>query len=214
MTKKDLEELKSYFKDIYPHIYEHYKFLFDIRTKSRSFEFLLAFESLITLIFITLFQKEILTGEIVLIIPLGVFLISILFSLANLIPKFIWFPWFENVNLKQVFENRKEKDFYEEGLRSIYGVLAHLVEFDKRRNNIFFWNFLVLYMAIVLSFAGVLIYYNLSILLLLIILLAILSWALIQKGWGKELVKKSPTPEIEKFFDKWKEEELNRKPKT
>ena len=61
--KKDLEELKSYFKDIYPHIYEHYKFLFDIRTKSRSFEFLLAFESLITLIFITLFQKEILQSK-------------------------------------------------------------------------------------------------------------------------------------------------------
>jgi len=214
MTKKDLEDLKKYFKDIYPHIYEYYKFLFDIRTKSRSFEFLLAFESLITLIFVTLFQGLILKGEIIFLIPLLAFFISILFSLANLIPKFISFPWFENVNLKQVFETRKEKDFYEEGLRSIYGVLAHLGEFDKRRNKIFFWNFLALYIAMVLSLASVLVYHNLSILLLLFIPISILSWILIQKGWGKELVLKSPALEIEKFFDKWKEEELNRRPKT
>ena len=191
---------------------QNYKFLFDIRTKNRGFEFLLAFESLIALIFITLFQSFILTGELLFIIPLIAFLISILFSLINLIPKFIWFPWFDNVNLKQVFEIRKEKDFYEEGLRSIYGVVAHLIEFDKRRNKIFFWNFLVLYIAMVLSFAAILIYYKLYVLILLFIPIAILSWALIQKGWGKELVLKNPAPEIEKFFDDWKNKELAKIP--
>ncbi len=214
MTEKDLNDLKKYFKDIYPNIYEHYKFLFDIRTKSRSFEFLLAFESLITLIFITLFQNLILEGELIFLIPLLAFFVSILFSLANLIPKFIWFPWFEKKNLKEIFESRKVKDFYEEGLRSIYGVLAHLGEFDKRRNKIFFWNFLALYIAIMLSFASVLVYYSLSILILLFIPITILLWALIQKGWGKELVPKSPAPEVEKFFDDWKEKVESNKNKN
>ena len=63
----------------------------------------------------------------------------------------------------------------------------------------------------VLSFASILIYYGLSFLLLLFIPLSILIWVWIQKGWGKELVKKNPAPEIEEFFDKWKKEELERK---
>ena len=183
MSKKDLGELKNYFKEIYPHIWEHYKFLFDRRTKNRNFEFLIASESLISLIFITLFKDLIFEGKIIFLIPLFAFIISILFSLINLIPKFIWFPWFEKQNLKKVFEIRKNKDFYEEGLRSIYGVLAHVVT---------------------------LFYYNLTILLFLFIPIIILSWYLIRKGWGKELVLKNPALEVERFFNKWKEEIRNK----
>ena len=31
MTKEDLRELKKYFKEIYPHVWEHYKFLYNRR---------------------------------------------------------------------------------------------------------------------------------------------------------------------------------------
>src|SRR3989338_10465328 len=119
MTKKDLEQLRSYFRDIYPHIYEHYKFLFNIRTSNRSFEFLLAVESLLILIFVTIFDEFILGGEVVFLIPSMAFVISLFFSLYNLIPKYVWFPWFEKEDLKKTFESKREKDFYEEGLRSI-----------------------------------------------------------------------------------------------
>lgn len=214
MTKKDLEKLKSYFKDIYPNIYEHYKFLFDIRTSNRSFEFLLALESLLILIFITIFNEFILAGELVFLIPLMAFLVSLFFSLYNLIPKHVWFPWFEKEDIKKTFESKKEKDFYEEGLRSIYGVLAHLWKFNQRKNKIFFNNILTLYIALILAFSGILIYYNLCALLLLLLPLAILFWSLVQKGWGKELVPESPAPKVEEFFDKWKKEELIKKTKN
>ncbi len=214
MTKKDLDRLKLYFKEIYPHIYEHYKFLFDIRTNNRSFEFLLAVESLLILIFITIFDEFILKGELVFLIPLGAFLTSLLFSLYNLIPKHVWFPWFEKEDIKKTFESIKEEDFYEEGLRSIYGVLAHLWNFNQRRNKIFFNNVLTLYIALILAFSGILIYYNLCVLLLLFLPLVILFWSLVQKGWGKELVPESPAPKVEAFFDRWKEEELIRSKKN
>ena len=81
MAQKDLKELKEYFKEIYPHVLQNYNLLYNIRTNDRKFEFLLAFESLLTLIFITLFSSLILQGEILLIIPLIAFCISILFAL-------------------------------------------------------------------------------------------------------------------------------------
>ena len=214
MTKKDLEQLRSYFRDIYPHIYEHYKFLFNIRTSNRSFEFLLAVESLLILIFVTIFDEFILGGEVVFLIPSMALVISLFFSLYNLIPKYVWFPWFEKEDLKKTFESKREKDFYEEGLRSIYGVLAHLWNFNQRRNKIFFNNVLVLYIALILAFSGILIHYNLCILLLLFLPLAILFWSLVQRGWGKELVPESPAPKVEEFFDKWKEKELIRNNKN
>lgn len=214
MTRKDLDDLKKYFKDIYPHIYDKYKFLFDIRTKDPGFGFLLAFESLLLTAFVTLFGQIILNGELLFIVPTIAFLISILFSLYNLIPRQIWFPWFEARNIKEAFEGKEEKDFYEEGLRSIYGVLDHLREFSKRKDKIFFGNFIVLYIALVLSFTSVLIYYGFFIWILLFIPIAILFWTLIQKNWGRGLVPKSPAPEVEKFFDDWKKEVENNKTKT
>jgi len=214
MTKKNLDDLKQYFKEVYPHIWEHYKFLFDIRTKNKGFEFLLAFESLLILIFVTLFGEFILKGEVVFLIPLLGFFVSMLFSFYNLIPKFIWFPWFEKEDIKKSFESKEEKDFYEEGVRSIYGVLDHLWEFNKRKNKIFLNNILALYISIVLSFIAVLIYYKLFTFILLVVPIAILFWSIVQMGWGKELVPKSPAPEVEKFFDEWKKEMFNKKPKS
>lgn len=201
---KDLKDLKLYFKDIYPHVWEHYKFLYDIRTKSKGFEFLLTFESLLLASFIALFDDFILKGEIIFLISLIAFFIAIFFSLYNLIPKYIWFPWFEKDDLKKSFEIRKDKDFYEEGVRSIYGVLDHLWEYDQRKGKLFFKNVLAMYIAIVLSFASVLIYYKLYIPVLVFVPVSVLFWALVQEGWGKELVKRNPAPAVEKFFDEWK----------
>lgn len=210
MSKKDLEELKKYFKDISPQIWQHYVFLYNVRTKNRGFDFLLASESLLTLIFITLFGNLILNGNLIFLVPLLAFFVSIFFSFSNLVPKLLWFPWFEKDDIEKAFDMRNERDFYEQDLRQIYGVLAHLWEFNKRKGKIFFNNVLSLYISIVLAFASVLIYYQFIILLLLLIPIAILFWSLVQIGWGKEVVLKNPAPEVEKFFDDWKNKELNK----
>lgn len=212
MAKKDSDELKKYFREIYPHIWEHYDFLFKIRTDNRKFESLLAFESLLTIIFLTLFSNLILNGKIVFVIPLISFLISIIFSLYNLIPTQIYFPWFEKNHIKNIFEKRKNIDFFEAGLREIYGVLDHLWLLNERRNSRFYKNSLIFYISIALSFASVLVYLNLNYLLLLFIPILILAWSIVQKNWSKEVVKKSPADEAEKFFNDWKEEvEKNKK---
>src|SRR3989344_7022641 len=107
MTKRGLKELKKYFREIYPSVWEHYKFLRDRRTDTnRKFEFLLAFESLLTLIFVTLFVTFILKWEIIFIFPLIFFLVAIFISLYSLVPIKIWFPWFEKNKIKTIWENR------------------------------------------------------------------------------------------------------------
>ena len=102
MSQEDLGKLKQYFNEIYPHVWEHYKFLFDRRTDTRKIEFILTFESLLTLAFISLFSSFILDGNLLFIIPLLLFLTSIFISLYGIVPIFIWFPWFEKENLKRL----------------------------------------------------------------------------------------------------------------
>lgn len=211
MSKKDLNELKNYFNDIYPHIWERYKFLYDIRTKiDKKFDFLLPFESLLILIFVTLFGGFILDGKFIFLIPLILFLIPLSISFYNIFPRTIYFPWFEKKDIKDIWKIKKEKNFYEQGLREIYGVLRHLSVYEDYKRKLFIKNVLWIYISIFSSISIVMIHFELWTLFLLVILSGILLWEWIAENWGKELVEESPAPEIEEFFNKWKEEEINK----
>ena len=123
----------------------------------------------------------------------------------------IYFPWFERKDVRDTWNIRKDKDFYEQELRSIYGVLDNLWAQYIRKNKRFYKNSLILYISLVLSFSSILIYLNLNHILLLLIPVAILSWSIVQKNWSKEVIK-NRTEEVEKFFDAWKKEvEKNKK---
>ncbi len=210
MTKNNLKKLKIYFKEIYPHVWKHYNFLFKLRTDNKRFELLLASESLLTLTYVTIFQKFISEGNLLFLIPLFSFFIPITLSLSNLIPIRIWFPWFEKDNIKKVFLSSNDKDFYEEGLRSIYGVVDHAGYLEKRRSKIYGENVLALYLSIVVSFICVFIYVNVYEIIPLFLILSMLIWILIRKNWNRESVEKNPAPEVEKFFDDWKKEVLGK----
>ncbi|MDD5699781.1 MAG: hypothetical protein PHH00_01130 [Candidatus Nanoarchaeia archaeon] len=213
MTEKSVEDLKEYFRNIYPPLWEHYKFLYERRTEiQKKFEFLIAFESLLTLIFISLFRDLILDGSVLFVVSLLFLLTPIFVSyFLNLVPARLWFPWFEKENLRETWNSRRDKDFSEEGLRSIYGVLGHLWSYYQNKKKLFLQNVLFWYTSIIISLSLVIIYFEGAILLLPIILVSILCWLLIYMRWDKELVKKSPALESEEFFNKWKKEELEKK---
>ena len=199
-------KLKEYFKEIYPHIWKHYEFLYERRTEiNKKFDFTLAFEALLILFFIQLFKDSIFSGKLLFLIPLIFFFISLIMTFSNIILTRIWFPWFEKKDIKEIWDNKK--DFYEEGLRSIYGVSHHLWEYNKRKDKLLFENIRMIFISISLSFCVIFIYNKLFITFFLFIPIYILSWKLIKKNWKRELVPKNIAKEVNKFFDEWKNEQ-------
>lgn len=205
MSKKNLKELKEYFRDIYPHIWEHYKFLYDrrINDTNKRFEFLLLLDTLFVIIFFSIL-REITEKGTLFYIPLFFLISSIVLFFFHITPKKIWFPWFEKENLKEVWESKNNKDFYEEGIRSIHGVLHHLWRYSQKRKLLYILSLNFLLLAIFSPIAIFLVYKNYLLFSGIISVIIFVLLILINLQFHKEESKKSPVKEIEKFFDDWK----------
>ncbi len=136
MTRKDLIKLKKYFKEIYPNVWEHYKFLYERRivdTHAR-FDFLLLMNTFLFIVFTQFFYKLINISQLFYITTIFLILPTP-FYFIYLFPPKLSVPWFETQNIKDVFESRRKNDFYEVGLRSIYGVAPSLWIYIVKRSK-------------------------------------------------------------------------------
>jgi len=209
MTKKELEQLKKYFKEIYPHIWEHYKFLYERRINDthRRFEFLLLMNTLLIIVFLQ-FLQELLNYSSLFYITLFFLVFPIIFYFIYIFPPKLFVPWFEKKDIKDTWEIKKDKDFSEQGLRSIYGVAPSLWIYVIKRGLFYRLsiNFLLL------SIFSILVIFTLINFPIFSILVSLISFFIILFV-NIYLTKpiKNPTKKVEKFFDDWKKEIENSK---
>ncbi len=209
MAKKDLEELNKYWREHYPHLLEHYKFLFDRRVTDypKKFEFILVLTNLFLLIFIELLKNFLIKSSIFY-IPLILLSLPTILFFIHAIPNRYWFPWFEReIHWKKYQQDRTE--VYQKLWEDIYGTIPHICAVYERDKYLYK---VLLNILVVAIFSPLIIfsyYYNDILCIVLSVALLSVLLFLVNYFLGKELIE-NPAPEVEKFFEKWKKEALDK----
>lgn len=198
------------YESIYPHIWNQYEFLYNQMTILNNILMLLmGLDTLVIMVLFELYDKKYVYNIVWFIQLLFLFVIPIFLWLWGICIRKVWVPFVEKGSLKDIWLN--DKDFYEEAVVDIYGVLHHLSAHREQKKTII--KFLLISL-IVGTFGGFAIQgalmNNIGVCIFFIFIYTF-ALVLVICLWNKEYPKKNNEPtENRKFFDDLKRKIINK----
>lgn len=197
MAKKDLD---NYFKETYPFLLERYNFLWDRRIKDidEKLNFLVL---LISILFLVYFEILKIDNNNLFYIPLFLLFLSLSPIFFNIIPRKVWFHWFEMEDYRTFY--LEKENFFEMGFKDIFETIQHINAYSIFKKRLYFISmgfFFLSLSSILIIITHTLFKNNLMSLFTFLLTMEFLFFILYYLD--RELIS-NPSKEARDFLNKW-----------